>query len=58
MVNEREKNCTCRNRALARNERVEYIVPRGHMFEGYVFAKDCPVHGYSVIEASDGDKEA
>lgn len=58
MVNDRQKHCTCANRALAKHERVEYVVPRGNLFEGYLFAKDCPVHGYSVNPASDGDKDA
>lgn len=44
--------CTCHNRALRENEKVIYYIPRlvngVAAFEKMVFAKDCPIHGYSV----------
>lgn len=51
--------CTCNNRALRVDERVEYIVPKkdGTLI-GYVFAKDCPIHGYSVNPATDDAENA
>lgn len=44
--------CTCTHRALREEEKVIYFLPR--RADGtvpiMVFAKDCPVHGYTVDE--------
>lgn len=44
--------CTCTNRALREEEKVTYLVPRKagdeQVWLKLVFAKDCPVHGYTV----------
>ena len=46
--------CTCTNRALRPDEMVLYAVPhKSGKVKTHVFAKDCPVHGYSVIPASE-----
>jgi hypothetical protein len=43
--------CTCTNRKLRAEEAVVYNIPRADGVQVIVFAKDCPLHGYSVIPA-------
>jgi len=46
--------CTCTHRALRADEAVLYLIPRGPvLFEKQIFAKDCPIHGYTVNPASE-----
>jgi hypothetical protein len=50
--------CTCSHRALRPEEMVLYVIPRENGFDQMIFAKDCPLHGYEVIPASEDAENA
>lgn len=54
---EEEPQCSC-NRAIPKDHMIQYDIPRklpqgGFIVEQVFFDKDCPVHGYSRIDASE-----